>query len=115
MSDIQALQNEIEGAKAVVQRRDLALKLSENREFRVLFTEEYFGSEIARLMVMSVDSNVDAETRADCVKMAEAAARTKQYLSMVIQAGAHYERTLPEMEATLQEMLVERDAEEETR
>ena len=111
MSDIQALENEIEQAETLVARRNMALKLSENHEFRKIFTEYYFTEEAARLVQLSGDPNLDKQQREDALAMAQATGHTKRYLSVIVQMGAHYERELPAMRATLEELRMEAGAE----
>lgn len=104
MSDIQDLEQEIKEAEELIARRKSALKLSENREFRKLFHEEYFHTEAARLVQLSADPALTLEQRADALAMAQATGHTKRYLSMAVQMGAVAERQLPDMVATLDEL-----------
>ena len=104
MSDIQQLEQDIASAEELVVRRQMAIKLFGNREFKKLFTEEYFVSEAARLVQLSADPSLDAAQRADALNMAQATGHAKRYLSMVVQMGAHAERDLPEAHRTLDEM-----------
>jgi len=101
------LEQDIEGAEELVVRRNMALKLAANPEFRKLFNEEYFVTEAARLVQLSADPSLDLNQRADALNMAQATGHAKRYLSMIIQMGAHAERDLPEARATLDEMRAE--------
>jgi hypothetical protein len=104
MSDIQELVRDIENAENLLERRNMAIKLSENREFRKLFMEDYFTTEAARMVQLSGDPSMDAQQRADALAMAQATGHTKRYLSMMIQMGAVAERELPDMHAALAEL-----------
>jgi hypothetical protein len=104
MSDIQDLEQGIKDAEELVSRRQMALKLSENREFRKLFTDGYFLTEAARLVQLSGDPSLTLEQRADALAMAQATGHTRRFLSMTIQMGAHAERELPELNAALVEL-----------
>lgn len=104
MSDIRDLEQGIKDAEGLLEARNMALKLSENREFRALFHDGYFMTEAARLVQLSSDPSLTLEQRADALAMAQATGHTRRYMSMVIQMGAHAERELPEMRETLEEL-----------
>jgi hypothetical protein len=104
MSDIQDLEQGIKDAEELLGHRKMALKLSENREFRKLFTEEYFVNEAARLVQLSADPSLKPEQRADALAMAQATGHAKRYLSMCVQMGAVAERELPAMHEALAEL-----------
>lgn len=111
MSDILELEQGIENAKTLISRRQAAMKLAENPEFRDIFMKDYFETEAARLVQLSGDPALDNQQRADALAMAQATGHTKRYLSMMIQMGAVAERELPEMEATLEELRAYEQAE----
>lgn len=104
MSDIQALERDIKNNEALVEHRNLAIKLSENFEFRKLFHEEYFVSEAARLVQLASDPALTKEQQADALEMAKATGHTRRYLSMIVQMGYHAERELPDQRAALEEL-----------
>lgn len=104
MSDIFQLEQEIKDNEELVARRKLALKLVDNREFRKLFTEEYFTEEAARLVQLSSDPALTLEQRADALAMAQATGHTRRYISMAIQMGYAAERQLPDQKAHLEEL-----------
>jgi len=104
MSDIQELESNIRTAKELSERRQMAIALSSNREFKKLFFEEYFVTEAARLVQLSADPALSLEQRADALAMAQATGHAKRFLSMIVQMGAHAERELPELEAALDEL-----------
>ena len=103
MSDIQAYEQAIKDGEELVERRQMALKLSENREFRKLILDEYFVKEAARLVQLSVDPALKDDQRADALAMAQATGHLKRYLSMMVQMGAHAEKELPELRSQLEE------------
>lgn len=111
MSDIQDLEQDIKDAEFLVERRQMAIKLYDNREFRVLFTEGYFTSEAARLVQLSADPALDPAQRGDALAMAQATGHMKRYLSMTVQMGAVAERELSEMRSTLEELRAVEDGE----
>jgi hypothetical protein len=112
MSDIQELERDIANSEALAAHRNLALKLSENYEFRKLFHEEYFVSEAARLVQLASDPALTKEQQADALEMAKATGHTRRYLSMIIQMGYHAERELPAQRQALEELRANPDEED---
>ena len=111
MSEIKELEQEIEQAEDLVSRRNMALKLFENREFRKLIMEEFLTSEAARLVQLSADPSLTHDQRADALAMAQATGHVKRYLSMTVQMGAVAEREMADMKASLDELRgIEMDA-----
>jgi hypothetical protein len=104
LSDIQDLEQGIKDAEILIGRRRMALKLSENLEFRKLILEDYCVTEAARLVQLSADPIMPHNERADALAMAQATGHLKRYLSMMVQMGAHSERELPQLQAQLDEM-----------
>ena len=112
MSDILDLEQGIKDAEHLIERRNMALKLADNREFRVLFSEGYFKDEAARLVQLSADPSLDLQQRADALNMAQATGHMKRYLSMTVQMGAVADRELPDMRAALEELRAAEDHED---
>jgi len=104
MSDIQDLEQGIKDAETLIARRQMALKLSENREFRKLILEDFIVTEAARLVQMSADPALNQQQRDDALSMAQATGHLKRYLSMMVQMGYQAERELPQMQVALDEL-----------
>lgn len=102
-NELAQLEAEISEAEQIVDRRNKAIKLHSNPEFKELFSEQYFVNEAARLVHLSSDPALTSEQRADALSMAQASGHTRRYLSQLVQMGAHYERVLPEMKKQLAE------------
>jgi hypothetical protein len=111
MSDIAKLEHEIALKKDLVERRDRALKLSENFEFRKLFIEGYFKEDAARLVQMSTDPRLASDIRESCLEEARATGFMRRYLSDMVQMGHVAARELPDMYETLAELRAETAAE----
>ena len=111
MSEIYDLQRGIADSEQFIARRDKALKLYENPEFKELFVDEYFVNEAARLVQISSDPALDANQRADALAMAQATGHARRYLSIIVQMGNVAERDLPVMRETLDELRAEEGAE----
>jgi len=112
MSDLQDLQQGIKDAEELIGRRNTAIRLSTNPDFKELFLDGYFQEEAARLVQLSSDPALDPMQRADALSMAQATGHAKRYLSMMVQMGAHAERELPAMNEALVELMSEADGDE---
>lgn len=109
--DILALEQGIKDSEHLLDRRQMAIKLYDNREFRKLFVEGYFTEEAARLVQLSADPALDTQQRADALNMAQATGHMKRYLSMMVQMGAHAERELPQLREALEQLRASSDEE----
>lgn len=112
MSDVQKLEQQLSNAKELIDRKNRALRLTNNADFRLLFQEEYFLKEAARMVQLSGDPSLTAEQRADALAMAQATGHTKRYLSMIVQQAAVAERDLPELEEAIEQARLDEDAPE---
>lgn len=107
MSEVAGLEKQITDAKFLLERRDIAMRLASNRDFRKLILEGFCLHDAARYAQESADPFMNAEQRADALNMAQASGHLKRFLSITIQMGAHSERTMPEMEEALAEARAE--------
>jgi hypothetical protein len=93
-----------------MERRDLALKLSNNRDFRKLILEDFCKEEASRLVAQSADPALDEKQQRDALSMAQAAGHLKRYLSMMIRMGDTAERSIGDLEEALAEARRESDS-----
>lgn len=107
MSEVFALEQQLKDSKELIERRTMALRLSENVDFRKLILDEFCLKEAARYVHTSADPAMGDRERADALAIAQASGHLKRYLSVVVQMGAHAERTLPELEAELEQARLE--------
>jgi hypothetical protein len=70
-----------------VDRKNLALALEKNREFKKLILEEFCEKECARFVRMSTDPGLSPENRADALAMAQAPGFLRRWLSVVVRHG----------------------------
>lgn len=110
-SVVNGLENQLEDAKGLVERRNMALKLSSNREFRKLVLEGFCEKECARLVSQSADPAMGLQERADALAMAQAGGHLRRYLSACFQMGAVAERDIIDLENALAEARAEADGE----
>lgn len=102
MSDLLALEQQLEGHKKLVEFRDMAIKLSSNVEFRKLILEEFMVQECARYTHTSADPALDARSQADALAIAQSAGHLKRYLSVVVQMGNVAANSMSELQETIE-------------
>lgn len=111
-SQVQGLEKQFDDAKTLIGRRDLALKLAGNRDFKKLILEDYCIVESARLVHQSADPALEPLVRADALNMAQAAGHLKRFLQMMIQMGDNAENNFAALEEALAEARAQEDAPE---
>ena len=102
MTRTEALEQQLKGNKTLIEVRDMALKLSENREFRKLILEGFCLTESARYVHESADPHLSPEQRADALAMAQAGGHLKRFLSMAVVVGNTASRELVDVEEALE-------------
>ena len=107
MSDIEALQHQIEEARAVVEQRDLMSKLANNHEFRKLIIEGFCRDECARFLHVSTDPNIAEDDRRDALGSAQAAGYLKRWMNALIMMGNHAASGIVEMQEMIAELRAE--------
>lgn len=103
MSEVYALEKQLEDGKEFITRRDRALKLYNNPEFKKLILDEFCGTECARYAQSSADPALNDRQRADALAIAQAAGHLRRFLSVTIQMGNQAERLAPEIEQSILE------------
>lgn len=103
MSNLSQLENQLVQAKELISRRNMAIKLASNPEFKELIIEGFMLKEAARYVQSSSDPALKAEERADALAMAQASGHLKRYLSVTVQMGAFAERDLANLEEAIDE------------
>lgn len=109
MSQIQEVELSIEQAKGLIARKDQALKLTDNKDFKALVLQGYFVDEAARLALLSSDPMLDAEARADVMQGVLALGYFKRYITGIIHFGRMAEKDLAAHTETLAELHSEGD------
>ena len=102
MSEVTALEKQLKEAKVFINRRDLAVKLYNNPEFKKLIIDEFCGSECARYAQTSADPALDDRQRADALAIAQAAGHLRRYLSVIVTMGNQSEEMLDRLEAEIE-------------
>lgn len=99
---VAALEKQLEDSKVLIERRQTALRLADNPDFRKLILDEFCVKEAARYVHTSADPAIGDRERADALAMAQASGHLKRFLSVVVQMGAHAERTRVDLEAEIE-------------
>ena len=105
--DIQDAEKQIAGMKQLAERRELALKLSQNPEFRKLILEYYLVEETARLVHLSADPSLSEQDQRISLSMAQAAGHFKRFMSATMQMGFVAQRDLAQHVENLEQMRIE--------
>ena len=102
MSDVLALEQQLNKSKRLVELRDLALNLSKNPDFMKLILDEFCVKECARYAQLSSDPSLGAVERADSLALAQAAGHLKRWLSVTVRMGDVAEADQPNLEEQIE-------------
>lgn len=108
MTIIAALEDQLEGTRATVERREAVLRLFKNRDFRSVILESFCKEECARYAQESADPAISPENRADALAMAQAAGHLRRFLQLIVVLGNNAEGVIPDLE----QMIVNVEAEQ---
>ena len=100
---ITSLENQLSGTKDLVARRDAALRLHDNRDFKLLMVDGFMRDEAARYVQASGDPALSAEDRADSLALAQASGHVKRFLSVVVVMGNQAARDVGALQEALDE------------
>lgn len=103
MSTVDQLEAQIEQLQELAARRDLALKLEKNREFKKLILDDFCVQECARYAHASADPNLTSEQRADALALAQASGHLRRFLSVVVQMGNQAESEIEQVREAIEE------------
>ncbi len=103
MSEVFALEQQLEESKKALERRAMALKLYNIPEFKKIIIDEFCGTECARYAQSSADPALDDRQRADALAIAQASGHLRRFLSVLISMGNQAERLMPDLEAAILE------------
>jgi hypothetical protein len=104
MSDIANIEAHIADMQSLVDRKDLAMRLEQNRDFKKLILEGFIEVECARFARQSGNPALSAENRADALALAQSAGHLQRYLSMVVQMGFEAEKQIKQGKEAIDEM-----------
>lgn len=101
MSEVSALKNQRDDARSLIEHRELALRLSNNPDFKKLILNEFCVNECARYAQASADPALTENQRADSLAIAQAAGHLRRFLSVKIQMGNHAERQMSDLDEAI--------------
>ena len=107
MTVINELEQHVEQLQTLVEKRDLAIKLEKNREFKKLILDEFCVNECARYAQASADPSLKADERADALALAQASGHLRRYLSVVVQMGNQAESEINQTKEAIEQARVE--------
>jgi hypothetical protein len=107
MSEVAALEYNLEQYKELSALRDAAVRLHSNPDFKKLILDKFMVQECARYAHTSADPSMSAESRQDALAMAQASGHLKRYLSVVVQMGNGAAGQISDLEARIEEARIE--------
>lgn len=107
MPTLRQLEEQLVDAKALVERRDNIIQLSENVLFRKVIREDFMVEEAARYVRESGDPALTDRQRSDALAIAQAAGHLKRYLNMQIALGNQAADSIGDLENNIDVMRVE--------
>lgn len=102
MTDAEQIEVSLEQVRELIAKRDMAIKLSNNREFKKLVLEGYFKEEAARLASVSAEPALEARREAIFGEIM-AISNFRQYLDGIVRTGDMAAENLAEYEEALAE------------
>jgi len=103
MSDIAEIELSIEAAKDLVSRKEQALRLANNRDFKKLVLDGYVKDEAVRLTGLSADPNMKNH-QDDIFDAIKGISLFRQYMQNIVTIGKVAENELLEQEQVLEEI-----------
>lgn len=104
---IRSLEQQLKDAKATVERRDMAVRLASNPDFKKLVLDGFCLHEAARYVQASTDPALGDRERADSLAVAQASGHFRKWMqvqmAMGYQASLEIRQLEDEIEAMRQE------------
>ena len=107
----QNLEHQRDSARKLIERRDLALRLYKNSDFKELILNEFCVQECARYAQASADPALKPEARADSLAIAQAAGHLRRFLSVIVQMGNQAEGQMTDLNEAIEASRQEDDQE----
>lgn len=107
MSQVADLEKQLAKCKAAAETLNCLKNLQGNRDFRKIIVEGFMLHEAARYVHESGDPALTPEQRADALSLAQAAGHLKRFLVVTEQLAESAASSIPELEATIDELRAE--------
>ena len=105
------LRTEIPAQEKQVAKRDAALRLIDNPDFKELIEEDYMKEEVLRNLTISTDPALDPQQREDALLMARGGTMLKSYLRAQVGMGNVAEKNIADIHEMIRDIEAEIDAE----
>ncbi len=102
-TELQALEAQRKAAEKLMEKRDAALRLENNSDFKLLIMEGFLKEEVIRNTAMSADPAYDPAMRADSLAMAQAGGHLSRYIRAQIQMANTAQANLEELDEAIVE------------
>lgn len=110
MNEVTQLEDQREQYQAQIERRDAAIRLSQNADFKKLILTSFCRDECARYAQASADPSLSEREQKDALSMAQAAGHLRRFLSVQIRMGHAAEGEMVELEEALSQARAEEGA-----
>lgn len=112
MSKVNQLEKQREDNRKRIEKRDMALKLYGNREFKKLILDGFCLEDCAQYAQLSQDPALGEREQKDALLISQAAGHLRRYLSVIVQMGNKAEADNASIDEIIDEVRLE-EAEEE--
>lgn len=109
MSQVNQLELQQEEFKKRLERRELALRLSNNREFKKLILDGFCREDCAQYAQLSQDPALGEKEQLDALRISQAAGHLRRYLSVIVTMGNQAEGQMAALEEAIAEARAEED------
>lgn len=104
MTEVEALQKQLDAAHKYIAIRDKILELTKNPLYRELIVEGFCKVDCAYYTHASGDPALSESSRQDSLNIAQASGHFRRYMSTLIQQGNQAEDQLQGLEAEIEEV-----------
>ena len=103
MTEVEALQKQLDSAHELIAQRDKVLELTKNPLYRELIVEGFCKTDCAFYTHASGDPTLSEASRQDALNIAQASGHFRRYMSVKIQQGNQAEDSIQRLEAEIEE------------
>ena len=100
-----AVELSLEQAKSSIEKMEAFLRLVDNKDFELLFTEGYFKAEASRVVLLKADPSMsDDQSQKMLDKSIDAIGYLRQYIQTIMHFGKMAEKAIQDDRDTLEEL-----------
>ena len=112
MSNVTHLENQKTQAKELIARREAAIRLHSNPDFKKLIVDGFMLEEAARYVQLSQDPSLEPHQQTDALRLAQASGHLKRFLQVTIQLGNTAEGEMGDLDEMIEEARIQEDEED---